>query len=257
MFTKNQVNFLIIADLALLIAALCFVNYSSFDLRLQNHLFNFETKNWLIDADEPVKKFIFYTLPKILLGVGIFAALVATIFGFKNKAKKSQFFFKNRHKFLLIFLGLALIPLTVGNIKKITDIYCPNQLAEYSGQYPHTRIFAKYDENFLELRRNKSPHGEAQQGKANKGQCFPAGHPVTAFCLMILFFALEKKSHKFIGLFAAIVLGWVLGFYQMAKGAHFFGHNLVSMFACFLVAALIFRIAQGLHPKGFVKSLKN
>ena len=149
MFTKNQANFLIIADLALLIAALCFVNYSSFDISLQNHLFNFETKNWLIDADEPVKKFVFYTLPKILLGVAIFAALVATIFGFKNtgfknKANKSQFFFKNRHKFLLIFLGLTLIPLTVGNIKKITDIYCPNQLAEYSGQYPHTRIFAKY-----------------------------------------------------------------------------------------------------------------
>jgi len=239
MFTKNQVNFLIIADLALLIVALCFVNYSDFDVHLQNHLFNFETKSWLIDAQEPINKFIFYTFPKILLGVAIFMVLAATILGFKNK---SQFCFDNRHKFLLIFLGLTLIPLTVGNIKKFTDIYCPNQLAEYSGEYPHTHIFEKYDKNFLELRRIKSPHGELQHGKANKGQCFPAGHPVTAFCLMILFFALEKKSHKFYGLFVAVALGWILGFYQMAKGAHFFGHNLVSMLACFLVAALIARV---------------
>ena len=242
---------MIIADLILLIAALCFANYSDFDTVLQNHLFNFEAKTWLIDPDEPIKKFIFYIFPKILLGLGIFVTLVCVIIGFKKAPSKNlpfffsnKFIFTNRYKFLLIFLGLAIIPLTVGNIKKFTDIYCPNQLEIYNGKYPHLHIFEKREESFKELQRTESPHGELQHGKRNHGQCFPAGHPVTAFALMILFFALEKKSHKFIGLFAAIVLGWVLGFYQMAKGAHFFSHNLVSMFACFLVAAILAKLMQ-------------
>lgn len=257
MFTRSQINFLIIVDFALLIVALCFVNYSDFDVNLQNHLFNFEMQTWLIDADEPVMRFIFYIFPKILLGLGILVALVCVMIGFKKLPTKdlpffftNKFIFANRHKFLLIFLGLTIIPLTVGNIKKFTDIYCPNQLEIYNGQYPHLRIFEKRDESFKQLQRTKSPQGEPQYGKRNHGQCFPAGHPVTGFALMILFFALTKKSHKFIGLFAAIVLGWVLGFYQMAKGAHFFGHNLVSMFACFLVAAILTRLTQRFRERG-------
>ena len=107
------------------------------------------------------------------------------------------------------------------------------------------------------MRRTISPHGEPQYGESNKGQCFPAGHAITGFALMILFFALEKKSHKYIGLFLAIGLGWTLGFYQMAKGVHFFGHNLISMLACFLMAALITKLLQSLYPQGFVNDLND
>jgi membrane-associated PAP2 superfamily phosphatase len=42
-------------------------------------------------------------------------------------------------------------------------------------------------------------------------------------------------------LFSGFIFGWILGFYQMAKGAHFFGDTLVSMLLCFLVAAMIAR----------------
>lgn len=244
MLTKSQINLLIIADLVILALALCFVNYSDFDVSLQNHFFNFETKKWLIDSSEPVKRFIFYTFPKILFGILAFVILVLTVISFKKNHQ-------NRYRLLLILLGLAIIPLTVGNVKKITNIYCPNQLALYSGQYPHLTIFEKQSEEFKQLQKTMSPHGELRHGKRNKGQCFPAGHSISGFALMILFFGLKKKSHKFVGLFTSIALGCILGFYQMAKGAHFFGHNLITMIACFLVAALIARIMIGLRPQGF------
>ena len=236
MLTKNQINFLIIIDLALLIAALCFANYSDFDVNLQNNFFNYQTQTWLIDANEPVARFVFYIFPKILFGAAIVSTGILAALGFK---KKSGFLFANRHKFFLIFLGLTIIPLTVGNIKKFTDIYCPNQLELYNGKYPHLKIFEKHDENFKQLQRTQSPHGEPQYGKRNHGKCFPAGHAITGFALMILFFALEKKSHRYLSLLAAISIGWILGLYQMIKGAHFLSHNLVSMLLCFLVAALI------------------
>ena len=255
--TKKQYYFLFAINLILLAAALCFARYSNFDVELQKHFFNQDTGEWLIDADEPIKRFYFYNLPKILLGLTIAAFLVLSILGFKSENQKknnqfffkflfkNQFFYKNRHKFMLIFLGLALIPLIVGNIKKFTNIYCPNQLALYSGEYPHFRIFEEKTADFKQLQCQKSPHGEILHGECDKGQCFPAGHPVTAFALVILFFALKSTFWRYFWLVSSISLGWVLGAYQMLKGAHFFSHVLVSMILCFLVAAIIEMLYNG------------
>jgi len=237
---KNKF-YILFANCLFLFATFYFDHHSNFDIELQQRFFNQETQQWLIDANEPIKRFYFYNLPKILLGISILFFFAAAMIGFKAKNQKNigQFCYKNRHKFMLIFLGLALIPLIVGNIKKFTDIYCPNQLDLYSGQYPYFRIFDEKTADFKEMRCQKSPHGEILQGKCNYGQCFPAGHPVTAFALMILFFALKNAFWRYFWLFLSITLGWVLGLYQMLKGAHFFSHVLVSMLVCFLVAAII------------------
>lgn len=222
----KKIDVIIIVNALLLLAALWLYSTTEIDVALQNYFYDFDQQSWIVDSAEPVKKFIFYQLPKILLGIAIVVVLACAVLGFK---KKNKFLFENRHKFLLIFLGFALIPLTVGNIKKFTNIYCPTQLAIYNGKYPHVRIFEKYPPDFIQEK---------------KGQCFPGGHVVTGFALFILFFALEKKRNKIIGLLSGFVLGWILGWYQIAKGAHFFSHNLVSMLACFLVAALIARVYE-------------
>ena len=257
----RKINFLIIIDLALIVAALCLINFTDLDVKIQNYFFDFETKTWLIDKDEPIKKFIFYKFPKILLGVAIVFCLVATVVGFRKKQilKRVQddvgtgsqddvgtgshhdvgagsrhpelvsgsFFIKHRHKFFLIFLGLVLIPAIGGNIKKFTNVYCPSHLEIYGETKPYVKIFDHYPENFYQEK---------------KAQCFPGGHAVTGFALFILFFALQKKSHKFLGLFAGFFFGWLFGIYQMMKGAHFFGDTLVSMLVCFLIAAVIAKI---------------
>jgi membrane-associated PAP2 superfamily phosphatase len=218
--SARRINFLIIIDLVLIAAALCLINFTDLDVKIQNYFFNFETKSWLIDKDEPIKKFIFYKFPKFFLGCTIVFCLAATILGFKKKLP-------NRHKFFLIFLGLVLIPTIGGNIKKFTNVYCPNHLEIYGETKPYVKIFDHYPENFYQEK---------------KAKCFPGGHAVTGFSLFILFFALQKKSHKFLGLFAGFFFGWMLGIYQMLKGAHFFGDTLASMLLCFLIAAVIYKI---------------
>ncbi len=223
--TPKKIDILIIADLVLICLSLWFLQTTNIDLEIQKYFFNFENKNWLIDRSEPIKKFVFYIFPKIVFGLIVTGFLLAAIIGFKNKSREK--FYKNRHRFLLIFLGLALIPLVGGNIKKFTNIYCPNQLEIYDGNRPYVKIFSNYPKNFIQEK---------------NGQCFPAGHCVTGFALMILFFALSKKSQRILGLTSGIILGWITGLYQMAKGAHFFGDTLVSMLVCFLIAALLARI---------------
>jgi len=209
----KEIDWLIASTAALLCASLYFFNYSNFDLKFQALLFDWENKTWLFDRDEPIKKFFFYNLPKILFGIGI-AATIFTYLRLRNA------------RYLLILLGLIFIPLIAGNIKKFTNVYCPNRLEIYGGKYPYVKIFESYPADF-------SPE--------NPGQCFPAGHCVTGFALMILFFALSDKKLRLLGLFAGIFFGWILGFYQMARGVHFFSDTFVSMILCFLLAALIYK----------------
>lgn len=219
-----KIDFYIIASGFLVILTLILANYSDFDVKIQNHFFNFEQKKWLINAAEPIERWIFYQIPKILIGITIFLLIFCVFFAFKGKNRD---FYKNRYRLLLVFLGLVFIPLTVGNIKKFTNIYCPNQLEIYGGKYPYVKIFDHYDKNF-------------KQEKL--GKCYPAGHPVTGFCLFILFFAFRSKALKILGLFSALILGSILSFYQIAKGAHFVSDCVLSMFLCFFVAAILARI---------------
>jgi membrane-associated PAP2 superfamily phosphatase len=144
-----------------------------------------------------------------------------------NSINKDSPFKKYHRQILIFFLGIVLIPLIAGNIKKFTNIYCPNQLEIYNGKYPYVKVLEPYPAGFKQTK---------------KGQCFPAGHAVTGFCLMILFFVFEKKRWKWAGLLLGLVLGWILGTYQMLKGAHFIGDTLVAMFCCFLIATLIARV---------------
>ena len=222
----RAIDVLIIINLALVFMALCLINYTNFDLNIQKYLFDFESKKWLIDKNEPVKKFIFYQFPKILFGGIIYQIRHPELVSGSFTSTAPNFFTKNRHKLLLIFFGLAFVPLIVGNIKKFTNVYCPTQLEIYGEKYPYVKIFDHYPADFLQPK---------------KAKCFPAGHSVTGFSLFILFFALRKKRSKIYGLFSGVISGWILGFYQMAKGAHFFGDTLVSMLLCFLFAALIAR----------------
>ncbi len=225
-FYKNsktaKIDFYIVLSAFLTILTLFIANYSDFDVKIQNHFFNFEQKTWLIDIHEPIKRAIFYTIPKFLIAIAIFLSILAVFFGFKGK---NRFFYQNRHVFMLILLGLCIIPLSVGNIKKFTNIYCPAQLEIYGGKYPYDKIFDEH--NFVQEK---------------TGKCYPAGHPVTGFCLFILFFALRNNNLKILGLFTAFISGFILSFYQIAKGAHFVSDCVVSMFLCFLVAAILSRI---------------
>ncbi len=220
----NRIDLLIIIDLALIAGSLLLINFSNIDIEIQKYFFDFDKKSWLINGDEPIKKFIFYQFPKVLFGITIASCAAFSFLGFKNK---SQFLSRNRHKIFLIFLGLSLIPLIAGNVKKFTNIYCPNQLEMYDGKYPYVKILESYKADFH---------------KEKKGQCFPAGNAVTGFALLILFFAFEKKFHKILGLTSGLALGWILGSYQTLKGAHFFGDTLISMLLCFFLAALIAKI---------------
>jgi membrane-associated PAP2 superfamily phosphatase len=119
-------------------------------------------------------------------------------------------------------IGVVTNLLFVANIKKFTNIRCPNQIIDFNGNFIYNKVF---DPDFS--RYNK------------KGQCFPAGHAVTAFCLMMTYYIFNQKFIKIMLLTISVISGWIIGIYQIAKGAHFFGDTLISMLLCGLVANLV------------------
>ena len=199
------------------------------DIIIQNNFFNFVTEKWMVDRDEIIKKIIFYKIPKIIISLNILAFFALSIFSFKKKNHK---FYKYRHQILLIFLGLSFIPMIAGNVKKFTNTYCPSQLEIYGGNKPYIKIFDSYPTNFVQEK---------------KGKCFPAGHVTSAFAFYILFFALKSYHQKIISFLLATLFGWIIGLYQILKGAHFVSDTLITMLLSFLLACFItmfYRIIQ-------------
>ncbi len=79
---------------------------------------------------------------------------------------------------------------------------------------------------------------------AKKGHCFPGGHAATGFMIMTGFFVfrLSNKKLAYICLFAGIILGLVMGWGQMMRGAHFFSHNIWTAWVIWCVNTIFYFI---------------
>ena len=219
-YKNKNIDLLILTTLLLIILTLFLIKLSNIDIFIQNYFFDFTAREWLIDKSEPFKKNIFHRLPKIIFGFLIFLSIASAL-----KYRNNNYF--RYQQALLMIIGLTVNPMISANIKKFTNIYCPAQLKIYDGNYDYHKIF------YI---------NQPDESKNKKGQCFPAGHAVTGFSLFILFFIFQTRFLQISSLIMAILAGWIIGFYQMIKGDHFFGDTLISMLLCFMLSAVIARI---------------
>jgi membrane-associated PAP2 superfamily phosphatase len=129
-----------------------------------------------------------------------------------------------------LFLALA-IGLGTGGValaKQLTNRHCPWEYDRYGGKIPYVRLFGA------------TPSG------CPKGDCFPAGHASGAFSLMgsyFIFYGRRRLARG--GLAIGMGLGALFGFGQLARGAHFFSHNLWSAAVCWFAALLLYVLAFG------------
>ena len=77
------------------------------------------------------------------------------------------------------------------------------------------------------------------------GHCFPAGHASTGFAFMALAIWLRPVSPRASAWMWATVLltGWVLGWTQQVRGAHFFSHTLWTAWLCWAVALAMYTLS--------------
>jgi len=79
---------------------------------------------------------------------------------------------------------------------------------------------------------------------ATKGHCFPGGHASTGFSLLAGFFGfrLTRPKLAYLFLFLGLVLGFITGWGQMMRGAHFLSHNLWTAWIIFTFNLIIYRL---------------
>jgi len=216
----NKIDLTIVFLLLATIATLIFFNNTNIDLAFQSYFFDFTKKKWLIDKYEPVKKFFFYQLPKIFFAI----TLILTIIIFSRNKNIEQ-----HSKLLVSILAMIFIPLIAANIKKFTNVYCPNQLSIYDGDKPYIKILQPYPKDFFATK---------------KGQCFPAGHVVTGFAFYIFAIFLSNYWQKIIYFIFITCFSWLLGLYQIAKGVHFLSDTVIANMICLLLTLLAIKIQQ-------------
>lgn len=125
-----------------------------------------------------------------------------------------------RRPALYVVLTLASCSALVGILKALSPRPCPWDVDRYGGRWPHWSLL------------------EPAPPDAVGGRCFPSAHAAAGFSLFALYFATRDRSRRVAlwMLAGGLGTGTAFGFAQVARGAHFASHNVVSALICWYVA---------------------
>ncbi|MBN2646044.1 MAG: phosphatase PAP2 family protein [Desulfuromonadaceae bacterium] len=138
----------------------------------------------------------------------------------------SPLFYAWRRSALYLLLCIGLSTGLAASGKQLLNHHCPWSLQQYGGsalEQPWSALLS-------------GPVGQ------EKGHCFPSGHAAGGFALSALYFVLRDHHARLarLALVFGLSLGVIFSIGQMARGAHFLSHNIVSAWLCWCVATLLF-----------------
>jgi membrane-associated PAP2 superfamily phosphatase len=204
----------------ILLASIVFFAKSDIDIYVQDMFFNFDTNKYILDSHLQPYRFIFYDGIKKLLIVFAVVLLFSLIFFRRNRLVKEY-----KKGIIIVVLSAVFIPVSVGALKKETNMPCPKNEIRYGGNYPKTAVWESYEEDF--------------KYKDQKIKCWPAGHASGGFALLSLFFLFKSKRNKTLALGFALSVGWSMGVYKMLIGDHFLSHTVITMLLAWLIVLII------------------
>lgn len=131
-----------------------------------------------------------------------------------------------RVRLRFVALSAVLIPLVITLFKRTNALHCPWDIDRYGGAYPHL--------NPLSAIPTSMPYGH----------CFPAGHASTGLWLaaFAVFWLPHQPKRAWLIAGFGLLVGFVLGWVQQMRGAHFLTHTLMSVWlsCCILLILNIF-----------------
>lgn len=131
-----------------------------------------------------------------------------------------------RRRLLWLFSAMVLASLLVSVLKQTSTQHCPWDLADYGGYAPYSGLF------------------DALPAGITAGKCFPGGHAAGGFALIAFYFALRDVQLRYaqLGLAGGLLLGSLMGWAQMMRGAHFLSHNLWSAWVVWACLAVYYQL---------------
>lgn len=133
-------------------------------------------------------------------------------------------------RFRLRFVAIAavLIPFIISALKQTSALHCPWDEQRYGGTAPYLRLF------------------DAIPANMEAGHCFPAGHASTGLWLAALcvFWLPHRPRVALVVCMAGLGVGFVLGWVQQMRGAHFLTHTLASVWIASAILLLMLSFSQ-------------
>ena len=209
----------------LLAATLVLYEFSPLDLRLQDQLYDFTNRRWLVDARDPLWRVLFYTGPKQVIVVFGLALLVLALGpeGWRRKLGWA------RRGLWVAFLTLAFAPSLTAIGKEYSNVFCPSEIRRYGGDVRYVKLCEPFP---------------ADDRPARRGHCFPAGHCSGGFALLGLAWLRPTRRWRAGAIALGLGVGWIMGLYQMFKGAHYLSHTVTTMLLCWIVAVFGCRVLK-------------
>ncbi|WP_066165622.1 phosphatase PAP2 family protein [Aliarcobacter cryaerophilus] len=217
--TQENLNKQILITTILLIVVISIFELTNLDILIQSFFYNFETKRWLVDKNEPLLKFLLYDGLKMAIIIFNIFILIALIF-----FSKTNFVKEYKKGLVIVLLSTIFVPSIIGGLKAITNTPCPCNIKYFGGTYPNIKVFDSYPKDFVQT---------------SKAKCWPAGHASCGFALMSLFFLFKKSKSKRVALILAIILAWSMGSYKMLLGDHFLSHTIITMLIAWIIILTI------------------
>lgn len=194
------------------------------DFRVQSWFW--DGRDWLIPKDAGWFHQLAYTGPKVV----IYAFALWLLWVMVAPARAPAWMGRRRAAYL--FLCLAVIPVVCTQLRAVTHMATPRDLAVYGAAapnaWPHLLLFDAKPVNY-------------------PSHAFPAGHASGGFALLALAFAWAGAVARRRGLWIGLAYGGAMGLYQIARGEHFLSHTLATAALAWLVAASLARL---LRPAG-------
>lgn len=154
----------------------------------------------------------------LLVPIGVFLCLAWTWYDSRLKP----------HRRRLAWLLTAMVTsITVVSVLKQNSIHaCPWDLSMFGGLAPELPLFSAL------------PVG------VKAGACFPGGHSSGGYAMLAIYFAFraDHPRQASLGLALGLVLGTLMGWTQMMRGAHFMSHNLWSLWVVWTVLVSLYLV---------------
>lgn len=206
-----------------LIVVVAVASTTSLDAAISDRIFGAGGSAWPASHSRGWLRWSLYEGPKYLLAIGWLGLLVAV--AWPRALPRLRL---SRAEAIYLLVCLASVPLVITAIKYHSGVACAAELARYGGPLPDAV-------GHFTLPKLLDP--VAQRG------CWPSGHASGGFALLALG-SLDRPAYVRWQLWAVgLVLGGAMGAYQIARGAHFVSHVLVTalvaqMLVCVLAAAM-------------------
>lgn len=212
------------ASLLALVFVLAFFELTNTDLVIQKLLYLPLEKTWILKDPGLHYRAIFYKFIKFPIYLIGAAALIGLIVSWKK-----NIWAEYRKGLLIIILSLIILPGGVAVIgKNLTNVQCPDDLNPFAGKIPYVKLFDRYP-----------PNPDSPLGSWPRGHCFPAGHASGGFALFSLVCFFQKRKNKIAAFCFAMGMGWIMGVYQMLRGAHFLSHHITTMILALILVSLL------------------